>query len=107
MTYKFSLLDLFGKAPVRSLNLFLFTAHVYSLFQHLVKKCGLLKLLLMIYMLCRLEVFLSWSIFTKAVAVLGGRLFNNFRFSRPGHVRKFPLLIAFRKVPGVGLKQHP
>ena len=39
--------------------------------------------------------------------MLGCRCFNNFLLLRPYHVRKFALFIAFRKVLGVGLKQHP
>ena len=51
--------------------------------------------------------FLSWSICPKAVAILGGRLFNNCWLLRPGHVRKLPFLIAFSKFRGVGMKQNP
>ena len=38
--------------------------------------------------------------------MLGGIFFKNCWLLRPGYVRKFPLFIAFRKVLGVGLKQH-
>ena len=57
--------------------------------------------------LCRLEVFLSWSRCPRAVSMLGGRCFNTCWLLRTGHVRKFPLFIAFSKVLGVGLKQNP
>ena len=59
------------------------------------------------YMICRLEVFLSCSICPRSFIMLGGIFFNNCWLFRPGHVRKFPLLINFSKVLGVGLKQHP
>ena len=58
------------------------------------------------YMLCRLEVFLSWYIYPKAVAILVGIWFNNFWLFMPCHVRKLPFLIPFRKFIGVGMKQH-
>ena len=51
--------------------------------------------------------FLSWSIYSRDVEMLGVIWFNNCWLLRPIHVRKFSLFIAFRKVIGVGLKQHP
>ena len=38
---------------------------------------------------------------------MGGRYLNNCWLLRPGHMRKFLLLIAFRKNCSVGPKQHP
>ena len=54
----------------------------------------------------KLEVFLSQSRCPRDVAMLGGRCFKNCLLLRPGHVRNFPLFIAFSKVLGIGLKQH-
>ena len=37
---------------------------------------------------------------------MGGKCFNNCSLLSPGQVRKFPFLIEFRNILGVGLKQN-
>ena len=84
-------------------------AYIMSLhcFYFQVKISVLLNFHFWFYMIYRLEVFLSWSIFPRAVAMLGGRCFKKCWLLRPGHVRKFPYFISVRKDIGVSLKQHP
>ena len=72
-----------------------------------VKIAVFLNFHLWFHSLCRLEGFLSLSRCPQSVAILSGRCFKNCWLLRPGHVRKFPLFIVFRKVLVVGLKQHP
>ena len=57
--------------------------------------------------LLRWRFLRSCYIISKTVAILGCRCFNKCWLLRSGHVRKFPFFISFRKVLGVGLKQHP
>ena len=116
ITYKFPLVDLCGKAPGRSLNPFLFilngiiSAHSSCVFTF----SGLFLCLGKILYLPQpptliLHVFYwrfvcSWSRCSNAVSIIGGRLFNNCLLLTPGHLKKFPFFIAFRKVFGVRLK---
>ena len=116
MKYKFPLLGLCGKAPIRYLNPFLFilngviVAHnscVFTASMSVYK--SLSSSTSSSYFTCFVEwrFLWSWFRFPKDVAILGGRCFNNCWLLRPVHIRKFLFVTAFSKVLWVGLNQNP